>query len=61
MEQLATPGTIVVSAYTHNLTKGYFTFADLGPTQIKGVAHSLNIYEVLGVWQLRTRLQVAAT
>ena len=37
MEQLANPGSIVVSAYTHRLTDGYFAFKDLGPTQIKGV------------------------
>ena len=37
MEQLANPGTIVVSAYTHRLTDGYFAFKDLGQTQIKGV------------------------
>jgi class 3 adenylate cyclase len=61
MEQLATPGTIVVSAYTHRLTDGYFAFKDLGPTQIKGVADALNIYELLGVGQLRTRLQVSAS
>src|SRR5689334_20534802 len=40
MEQLATPGAIVASAYTHKLTDGYFAFKDLGPTQIKGVADS---------------------
>jgi class 3 adenylate cyclase len=61
MEQLATPGTIVVSAYTHKLTDGYFAFKDLGPTQIKGVEEALNIYEVLSVGALRTRLQVTAT
>src|SRR5713226_8113485 len=60
MEQLANPGTIVVSAYTHRLTDGYFAFKDLGPTQIKGVEEPLNIYEVLSVGPLRTRLQVAA-
>ncbi|MBI3756824.1 MAG: AAA family ATPase, partial [Deltaproteobacteria bacterium] len=60
MEQLANPGTIVVSAYTHRLTDGYFAFKDLGPTQIKGVEEALNIYEVLSVGPLRTRLQVAA-
>ncbi len=60
MEQLATPGTIVVSAYTHRLTDGYFAFKDLGPTQIKGVEEPLNIYEVLGAGPLRTRLQVSA-
>ncbi|MBI3757625.1 MAG: AAA family ATPase [Deltaproteobacteria bacterium] len=60
MEQLANPGSIVVSAYTHRLTDGYFAFKDLGPTQIKGVEEALNIYEVLGAGPLRTRLQVSA-
>ena len=60
MEQLAHPGSIVVSAYTHRLTDGYFAFKDLGLTQIKGVEEPLNIYEVLGAGPLRTRLQVTA-
>ena len=59
MEQLANPGAIVVSAYTHRLTDGYFAFKDLGLTQIKGVEEPLHIYEVLGVGPLRTRLQVS--
>ena len=58
MEQLATPGSILVTAYTHKLTDGYFEFKDLGQTQIKGVEEPLNIYEVLGAGPLRTRLQV---
>src|SRR5262245_30893617 len=61
MEQLATPGAIVISAYTHRLTEGYFAFKDLGPTQIKGVEAPLTMYEVLGAGPLRTRLQVSAT
>jgi class 3 adenylate cyclase len=61
MEQLANPGTIVVSSYTHRLTDGYFAFKDLGPTQIKGVEEPLNIYEVLSVGALRTRLEISAT
>ena len=60
MEQLANPGTIVVSAYTYRLTDGYFAFKDLGPTLVKGVEAPLNIYEVLSVGPLRTRLQVSA-
>jgi class 3 adenylate cyclase/predicted ATPase len=59
VEQLANPGSIVVSAYTHRLTDGYFAFKDLGPTQIKGVEAPLNVYEVLGAGPLRTKLQVA--
>src|SRR5262245_19782757 len=61
MEQLAAPGSILVTAYTHTLTDGYFEFKDLGKTQIRGVEEPLHIYEVLGVGALRTRLQVTAT
>src|SRR5205823_5445948 len=35
MEQLAAPGSILVTAYTHHLTDGYFAFKDLGRTRIK--------------------------
>ncbi len=61
MEQLAAPGSILVTAYTHKLTDGYFEFKDLGPAQIKGVEDPLNVYEVLGAGPLRTRLQVSAS
>ena len=37
MEQLAAPGSILVTEYTHKLTDGYFAFKALGQTQIKGV------------------------
>ncbi len=60
MEQLAAPGSILVTAYTHCLTDGYFAFNDLGKTQIKGVAEPLAVYEVVGAGPLRTRLQGAA-
>ncbi len=59
MEGLATPGSIVVSEYTHKLTEGYFEFKPLGAARVKGVSEPINIYEVLGVGPLRTRLQVA--
>jgi class 3 adenylate cyclase len=61
MEQMATPGSVLVTAYTHKLTEGYFAFKALGQTQIKGVEELLNVYEVLGAGPLRTRLQVSAT
>ena len=60
MEQLAAPGSILVTAHTHRLTEGYFAFKDLGQTQIKGVEEPLHVYEVLGAGPLRTKLQVAA-
>src|SRR5262249_20493023 len=61
MEQLAAPGSILVTDSTHKLTEGYFAFKALGAAEIKGVEAPLHIYEVVGVGPLRTRLQVAAT
>src|SRR5215813_1061753 len=61
MEQMAAPGSILVTDYTHRLTDGYFAFKDLGKTHIKGVEEPLTVYEVLGAGPLRTRLQVSAT
>ena len=60
MEQLAAPGSILVTEQTHRLTSGYFEFKALGKTQVKGVEEPLSIYEVIGAGPLRTRLQVSA-
>ena len=60
MEQLAAPGSILVTEETHKLTAGYFELKALGKTQIKGVEEPLTVYEVSGAGPLRTRLQVAA-
>jgi predicted ATPase len=60
MEQMATPGSIMATAYTYKLTEGYFEFKALGAAEIKGVEEPLNVYEVIGAGPLRTRLQVAA-
>ena len=60
MEQLAAPGSILASEYTHKLTDGYFAFKDMGKTQVKGVDEPLNVYEVTGAGPLRTRLQISA-
>ena len=60
MEQLANPGSIVVTPDTYKLTNGYFEFRTLGETLVKGVEEPLNIYEVVGAGPLRTKLKVAA-
>jgi class 3 adenylate cyclase/ribosomal protein L40E len=60
MEQMATPGSILITAYTHRLTEGYFEFKALGEAQIKGREEPLTVYEVISAGPLRTRLQVAA-
>jgi class 3 adenylate cyclase/predicted ATPase len=60
MEGLALPGSIVVSENTYRLIEGYFECKALGAAQVKGIERPINIYEVLGVGSLRTKLQVAA-
>src|SRR5712691_7784583 len=60
MEQLATPGSILVTDYTYRLTDGYFVFKALGAAEIKGMEAPLHVYEVLGAGPLRTRFQVTA-
>src|SRR5262245_47717456 len=59
MENLATPGSILVSAYTYKLAEGYFAFKALGPAQVKGFPEPIDIYEAIGVGSLHTRMQVA--
>src|SRR5262245_27152979 len=59
MEQLAAPGSILVTDQTYKLTAGYFEFKPLGKTQVKGVEQPLHVYEVVGAGPLRTKLQVA--
>jgi class 3 adenylate cyclase/predicted ATPase len=60
MQALAPTGSIAIADATRKLCEGYFTFKPLGPTRIKGVSEAVNVYEVIGLGPLRTRLQRAA-
>ena len=60
MENLATPGAILVTEPTYRRTEGYFDFHALGTARVKGVSEPVPLYEVVGVSALRTRFQVAA-
>jgi class 3 adenylate cyclase/tetratricopeptide (TPR) repeat protein len=60
MEQLAAPGTIVVTASTLGLVEGLVAVRSLGPVPVKGVAEPLEVFEVTGVGAARTRLHAAA-
>ncbi len=60
MEQMAIPGSILITEHTRKLTEGYFDLKALGAAEIKGVEEPLNVYEVLGAGPMRTRLQISA-
>ena len=60
MQVLAPIGSIAATEQVRRLCEGYFLFKSLGPTTVKGVSESVNVYEVIGLGPLRTRLQRSA-
>jgi class 3 adenylate cyclase/tetratricopeptide (TPR) repeat protein len=60
MEQLATPGTVRLTGETLRLAEGYVGVRSLGPIPVKGLADPIEIFELTGAGQARTRLQAAA-
>ena len=61
MQTLAPTGSIVITEQTQKLTAGYFDLKPLGPARIKGVTDPVNVYQVMGIGPLRTRLQMSAS
>jgi len=60
MEQIATPGTILMSQTTARLTEGYVQAKPLGPRDVKGLAAAIEVFEVTGAESARSRLQARA-
>ncbi len=60
MQTLAPTGSIAVTETVQKSAAGYFEFKPLGPTRVKGVSEPVNVYEVIGLGALRTRLQISA-
>ena len=59
MEQMARPGSILITTKTVRLAEGYVTTRALGPMPIKGLAEPEEVYELIGAGPARTRLQAA--
>ncbi len=59
MEQLATPGSILLTAATLRLVEGLVRVQGLGPVPVKGLAEPVEVFELVGVTALRRRLQAA--
>jgi hypothetical protein len=60
MEQMATPGTILLAPATLQLAEGYVQVAARGPVAVKGLAEPMEIYVLTGASAQRTRLHAAA-
>jgi class 3 adenylate cyclase/tetratricopeptide (TPR) repeat protein len=59
MEQLAAPGSILLTAATLRLVEGLVRAQALGPVPVKGLAEPIEVYELVGVTALRRRLETA--
>jgi class 3 adenylate cyclase/tetratricopeptide (TPR) repeat protein len=59
MEQMAMPGSILLTTWTLALAEGHVEVEPLGPVPIKGMPASVETYEVRAAGQIRTRLQAS--
>jgi class 3 adenylate cyclase/tetratricopeptide (TPR) repeat protein len=59
MEQLATPGSIVLSGSTLRLVEGLVQVNDLGPIPVRGIDEPVEVYELTAASSIRRRLQAA--
>src|SRR5437899_112463 len=57
MEQLATPGSILLTAATLWLVEGLVQVNPLGPVPVKGLTEPVEVFELVGASGLRQRLQ----
>jgi class 3 adenylate cyclase len=60
LEQLANPGTTMLSSATLQLAEGYVTVKAQGPVTLKGIGQPVELYELTGAGSARTRFQAAA-
>jgi class 3 adenylate cyclase/tetratricopeptide (TPR) repeat protein len=60
MEQMAIPGSILLTGDTLRLAEGYVQVKPLGPIPVKGLSEPVEGYEVLGAGPVRSRLHAAA-
>jgi class 3 adenylate cyclase/tetratricopeptide (TPR) repeat protein len=60
MEQLASPGSILLTPLTMELAEGFVEGKSLGPVHVKGVADAMPVYELTGAGPARTRFQATA-
>jgi class 3 adenylate cyclase len=61
MEQLATAGSILITAEGLRLAEGYVEVKSLGPVNVKGMSAPVDVYEVVGAGSVRTRLEASAS
>ena len=61
MEQLATPGTILLTAATLRLVEGLVVVNALGHVPVKGLTDPIDTFELVGATAVRRRVHATAT
>jgi class 3 adenylate cyclase/tetratricopeptide (TPR) repeat protein len=57
MEQLADPGSVLITADVLRRVEGWVDVRPLGPVKIKGLSEPAEVYEITGTGPVHTRLQ----
>jgi predicted ATPase len=60
MEQLADPGTVLLTPATFGLAEDFIQVRSLGPTPVKGMSEPVEVYELTGATAVRSRFQAHA-
>jgi class 3 adenylate cyclase len=60
MEQLADPGTTLMTAETRELAGSFVETTPLGPMAVKGMSGPIEVYELSGTGSVRSRLHAGA-
>jgi class 3 adenylate cyclase/tetratricopeptide (TPR) repeat protein len=60
MEQMAMPGSILLTQAVLSLAEGYVQVTPLGPVPVKGLVAPLGVFELVGASGIRRRLQATA-
>jgi len=59
MEQLAESGCVYITEHTKRLIEEFFSVRDLGMSSVKGVSQPLAIYELDGIREFQSRLEIS--
>ncbi len=60
MEQMATPGAILLARSTFRLAEGFVQVEARGPVTVRGLSSPVEVYALVGARRCRTRLHAAA-
>ena len=60
MEQMAMPGSILLTPAVLGFAEGFIQVTPLGPVPVKGLAAPVEVFELVGASGIRRRLQAAA-